>query len=81
MKTIVLATAIALAAAAPALAKSPKPAHVHVHASQRALDANASLGAAGPFGVYINRGAIARDGDAAARSLGREEYFDEQYGG
>jgi len=79
MKTIVLAAAIALAAAAPALAKSPKP--VHMHASQHALDANASLRAADPFGASIYRGEIARDGDGAARQLGRQEYFDEMYGG
>jgi hypothetical protein len=79
MKTIVLATALALALAAPALAKSPKP--MHLRASQHALDANASLRAPDPSGVYINRGEIARDGDAAARSLGRQEYFNEQYGG
>jgi hypothetical protein len=79
MKTIALAIALALAAAAPALAKSPRP--VHVHASQHALDANASLRAADPFGASMTRSEIARDGDAAARQLGRWEYFNEQYGG
>jgi hypothetical protein len=54
---------------------------MHLRASQHALDANASLRAPDPSGVYINRGEIARDGDAAARSLGRQEYFNEQYGG
>ena len=79
MKTIILATAIALAAAAPALAKSPKA--VHMHASQHTLDANASLRAADPFGISVSRGEIARDGDAAARQLGHQEYFNEMYGG
>ena len=79
MKTIILATAIALAAAAPALAKSPRP--MHAHASQHALDANASLKAADPFGASTIRSEIARDGDAAARQLGRWQYFNEQYGG
>jgi len=79
MKSLILATAIALAAVAPAMAKSPRA--MHVHASQHALDANASLRAADPFGASIDRGAIARDGDGAARQLGRQEYFNEMYGG
>lgn len=74
MKTLVLAAAIALAAVAPALAKSPKPAH-HVHASQHVLNANASIGAPDPIGVYVNGREIGRDPDASIRKALQDGYY------
>jgi hypothetical protein len=76
MKPIVLATALVAFLAGPALAAS-KPTHNMRH-EQHFKNANASVMARDPIGVYVDGQEIGRDPDANVRSAIQRDYYTQQ---